>query len=213
MPSPPERTVTPHTAADRATKELASAPQAETEAGKGELNAAADWDDFPNGRFGDFKSPAYGDTDRWGSSALQNNAALSHWGSPQTVEDLTNMFMRYLHSKIAATPFSPTPLSPESLMIFPHLEKLTRRGWWTVGSQPAINGVPSTDDVVGWGPKGGYVYQKCFVEFFVEQKDVERIVKRVQEEGAGWVDLFAGNVKVRTYLPFVRRNVTNSRIG
>ncbi|KAL1944800.1 hypothetical protein VTO73DRAFT_3230 [Trametes versicolor] len=208
MPSPPERTVTPHTAADRATKELTSAPQAETEAGKGELNAAADWDDFPNGRFGDFKSPAYGDTDRWGSSALQNNAALSHWGSPQTVEDLTNMFMRYLHSKIAATPFSPTPLSPESLMIFPHLEKLTRRGWWTVGSQPAINGVPSTDDVVGWGPKGGYVYQKCFVEFFVEQKDVERIVKRVQEEGAGWVDLFAGNVKgeVLTSVPEGGRN-------
>ncbi len=213
MPSPPERTVTPHTAADRATKELASAPQPELEAGKGELNSAADWDDFPNGRFGDFKSPAYGDTDRWGSSALQNNAALSHWGNPQTVEDLTNMFMRYLHSKITATPFSPTPLSPESLMIFPHLEKLTRRGWWTVGSQPAINGVPSTDDVVGWGPKGGYVYQKCFVEFFAEQKDVERIVKRVQEEGAGWVDLFAGNVKVCICAILVQRIITNTRIG
>lgn len=190
--------MTPHAATDRATKELAtSAP--EPEASKGEINNAADWDDFPNGRFGDFKSPAYGETDRWGSSAFQSkvpSAPLSHWGNPKTVDDLTTLFIRHLHSKITTTPFSSTPLSPESLMIFPHLERLTRKGWWTIGSQPAINGVPSTDDVVGWGPRGGYVYQKCFVEFFVEQKDVERIVKKVEEEGGGLVSYFAGNEKV-----------------
>ena len=196
---PPERTVTPHAAADRATKELTSAPPPENEAGKGEINNVADWDDFPNGRFGDFKSPAYGETDRWGSSALQSKAAagpLAQWGHPKTVDDLTQLFLRHLHSKITTTPFSSTPLSPESLMIFPHLERLTMKSWWTVGSQPAINGAPSTDEVVGWGPRGGYVYQKCFVEFFVEQKDVERIVKKVEEEGAGWVSYFAGNVEV-----------------
>ena len=191
--------MTPHAATDRATKELASVPAPEPEAGKGEINNAADWDDFPNGRFGDFKSPAYGETDRWGSSAFQSKAPtapLSQWGDPKTIDDLTSLFLRYLHSKITTTPFSSTPLSPESLMIFPHLERLTRKGWWTVGSQPAVNGAPSTDDVVGWGPRGGYVYQKCFVEFFVEQKDVERIVKKVEQDGAGWVSYFAGNVKV-----------------
>ena len=85
-------------------------------------------------------------------------------------------------------------------MIFPHLEKLTRNGWWTVGSQPAVNGVSSGDETVGWGPKGGYVYQKCFVEFFVEQKDVERIEKKIKEQGGGWVDYFAGNFEVSLYL-------------
>ncbi|RDX56378.1 MTHFR-domain-containing protein [Lentinus brumalis] len=194
----PERTMTPHAAADRATKELTSVPAPESDAGKGEINNAADWDDFPNGRFGDFKSPAYGETDRWGSSAFQSKATtapVSHWGNPKTVDDLTSLFLRYLHSKVTTTPFSSTPLSPESLMIFPHLERLTSKGWWTVGSQPPINGAPSTDEVVGWGPRGGYVYQKCFVEFFVEQKDVERIVKKVEEEGAGWISYFAGNAK------------------
>ncbi|KAI0672842.1 methylenetetrahydrofolate reduct [Trametes maxima] len=207
-PSPPERTVTPHTAADRAAKELTSAPQPEPDASKGEINSAADWDDFPNGRFGDFKSPAYGDTDRWGSSALQSKTTVSQWGNSKTLEDLTNMFLRYLHSRIPTTPFSPTPLSPESLTILPNLEKLTRRGWWTVGSQPAVNGVPSTDEVVGWGPRGGYVYQKCFVEFFVEQKDVGRIVEKVEEEGGGWVDYFAGNVQgeILTNVPEGGRN-------
>ncbi|KAM5532333.1 hypothetical protein V8D89_014012 [Ganoderma adspersum] len=192
----PERTLTPHAAADRATKELAASVP-EPDASKGEVNSAADWDDFPNGRFGDFKSPAYGETDRWGSSALQSKAAtaVSHWGNLKTVDELTSLFLRYLHSKITTTPFSSTPLSPESLMIFPHLEKLTSKGWWTVGSQPAINGALSTDEVVGWGPRGGYVYQKCFVEFFVEQKDVERIAKKVETDGAGWISYFAGNAK------------------
>jgi methylenetetrahydrofolate reductase (NADPH) len=38
------------------------------EVGKGELNQASTWDEFPNGRFGDIKSPAYGSgVDMWTS--------------------------------------------------------------------------------------------------------------------------------------------------
>ena len=106
------------------------------------------------------------------------------------------MFLRHLHAKIATTPFSPSPLSPESLMIIEHLERLNRHGWWTVGSQPAINGASSADEVVGWGPRGGYVYQKCFVECFVEQKDLEKIERKVREKGDGWIDYYAANVQV-----------------
>ncbi|EPS96830.1 hypothetical protein FOMPIDRAFT_1167087 [Fomitopsis schrenkii] len=191
-----ERAITPHSAADSAAVSLAvSGPQPEGEAGKGELNNAASWDDFPNGRFGDFKSPAYGATDLWGSSTLSRNQALEQWGHPRTLDDLTTMFLRHLHSKIATTPFSPAPLSPESLMIIEHLETLTRHGWWTVGSQPAINGASSADEIVGWGPRGGYVYQKCFVECFVEEKDLERIERKVREKGEGWIDYYAANVK------------------
>ena len=108
------------------------------------------------------------------------------------------MFLRYLHSKLASTPFSPEPLCPESLIIIRHLERLTAKNWWTVGSQPAIDGAKSSDEVVGWGPKGGYVYQKCFVEFFVEKADVDRIEKKIREQGQGWVDYFAANAEVRT---------------
>lgn len=66
-----------------------------------------------------------------------------------------------------------------------------------MGSQPAIDGADSSDEIVGWGPKGGYVYQKSFVEFFVETTDVEQIEKQVREKGGGWVDYFAGNLRVR----------------
>ncbi|KAL4244857.1 methylenetetrahydrofolate reductase family protein [Abortiporus biennis] len=196
-PSTPvsELVITPHSATDTAKNQLAATASIESEAGKGELNNAATWDDFPNGRFGDFKSPAYGDPNPWGSSQISRNQVLSQWGNPTTSDDLTSIFLRYLNSKLPTTPFSPQPLSPESLMIFQHLEKLTRHSWWTVGSQPAVNGAESTNEVVGWGPKGGYVYQKCFVEFFVEESDVESIEKKVRDEGGGWVDYFAGNLK------------------
>jgi hypothetical protein len=60
--------VTPSTATTTATLGLANLLPTETEAGRGELNNAATWDEFPNGRFGDFKSPAFGEQDPWGNS-------------------------------------------------------------------------------------------------------------------------------------------------
>ena len=106
------------------------------------------------------------------------------------------MFLRHLHSEISDTPFSDGPLSEESQVILPQLEKLTKRGWWTVGSQPAVDGAKSTDPVFGWGPQGGYVYQKAFVEFFALEEDVERIISKVEREGKGWLDYFAANLEV-----------------
>ena len=106
------------------------------------------------------------------------------------------MFTDHLQGKIAATPFSPTPLSPESLIILSQLEKLNRRGWWTVGSQPAVDGADSSNEVVGWGPRAGYVFQKCFVEFFCPEEDVGKIERKIQEKGKDIVHYFAGNYKV-----------------
>lgn len=186
-------TVTPSTATTTATLGLANLPPTDTEAGRGELNNAATWDEFPNGRFGDFKSPAFGNQDPWGNSTILRSEQLAQWGHPRSLNDLTQLFLDYLHSKISTTPFSSTPLSPESMMILTHLEKLTNRGWWTVGSQPAVNGASSTDEVVGWGPRSGYVFQKGFVEFFCEKEDVEAIALRVEQRGKEWVNFFAGN--------------------
>jgi len=189
---------------------LAHLPRTETEAGSGELNNAASWDDFPNGRFGDFKSPAFGEQGLWGQSLVRSETVVE-WGQPKTLDDLTRVFLDHLHSKIATTPFSPTSLSPESLMILDQLEALTKRGWWTVGSQPAVNGKSSEDQVLGWGPKAGYVFQKGFVEFFCDQNDVEKIEDLVQRSGQGWVHYFAANAEVSTRFR-LRRNRDGSHI-
>jgi len=78
-------------------------------------------------------------------------------------------------------------------MVLEHLERLTNRGWWTVGSQPAADGVSSSDEIFGWGPRGGYVFQKGFVEFFCEKEAVDAIEQRIRDKGNGWVHFFAGN--------------------
>jgi hypothetical protein len=39
--------------------------------------------------------------------------------------------------------------------------------------QPPVNGAPSDDPVYGWGPQGGYVYQKAYLEFFTSRENVE----------------------------------------
>lgn len=49
--------------------------------------------------------------------------------------------------------------------------------------------------MVGWGPRGGYVFQKAFVEFFADEKDVATIEENIKTRGGGWVDYFAANLK------------------
>ena len=120
----------------------------------------------------------------------------SHWGSPTTTEDLTRLFLDYLDSNISTTPFSPSPLSDESITILEYLKKLTSQGLWTVCSQPAIDNASSTDEIFGWGPRGGYVSQKGFVEFFTEENVVDEIERKIEREGNGWIHFFAANLQV-----------------
>jgi methylenetetrahydrofolate reductase (NADPH) len=135
---------------------------------------------------------------------LQRSETLAQWGNPKRLEDLTQVFLDHLHSKILSTPFSPTPLSRESLTILSHLEKLTRRAWWTVCSQPAVDGASSSDEIMGWGPAAGYVFQKGFVEFFCEESDVAVIEEKIKKKGNGWVHYFAGNFKVCSFILTLR---------
>jgi hypothetical protein len=62
-----------------------------------------------------------------------------------------------------------------------------------------VDGAASTDPIVGWGPHGGYVFQKGFVEFFAEEDVVKRIERRV-EASQGWVDFFAANAEVSSMI-------------
>lgn len=63
--------VTPVRASETASTSLVTklAPDP-PEPGRGEVNYAATWDEFPNGRFGDFKSPAFGQSDLWSATGL-----------------------------------------------------------------------------------------------------------------------------------------------
>jgi methylenetetrahydrofolate reductase (NADPH) len=165
------------------------------------------WDEFPNGRFGDARSPAYGDLDGYGVGLkLPPAEALRQWGYPTTLADISQIFSSYLSGSLASIPWSEEPLRAETSSISKSLFRLNdERHWWTVGSQPAVDGAKSSDPVHGFGPKGGYVYQKAFVEFFLEEEklnEFEQRARKAEEERQargegeeGLIKWFAGNLK------------------
>ncbi|KAF0499937.1 methylenetetrahydrofolate reduct [Gigaspora margarita] len=51
------------------------------------------WDEFPNGRWGDSRSPAFGELDGYGVSLKQTKQnALELWGCPNSLNDIYNIF-------------------------------------------------------------------------------------------------------------------------
>lgn len=141
--------------------------------GKGVLGKDASWDDFPNGRFGDSNSPAYGEIDGYGPSLKISGSeqAKVKWGEPESVKDITKIFVSYLSGKIELLPWVDAPLSAETALIQEELFELNHKGWFSLASQPAVDGCLSTDKIFGWGPKSGLIYQKSFVELFVPKKE------------------------------------------
>lgn len=162
--------------------------------GEGSLGREATWDEFPNGRWGDARSPAYGQIDGYGVSLhVSVPEARRLWGEPKSVADISNSFARHLGGEIDTMPWSEESLQPETLTIKNELLQLINKGWWTVASQPAVNGVPSTDPVFGWGPKNGFVFQKPFVEFFIPNDEWRKLHSKLFEHPQ--ITYFAGNAK------------------
>ncbi len=132
----------------------------------------ATWDDYPNFRFGDARSPAFNPPLSYSVTSLTvpPHLALQLWGLPTTSEGITHLFTSHLltHSP-AQLPWSESAtLSPETALIREELTSLNKqKGYWTIASQPAVDGLSSTHPIHGWGPPGGFVFQKAFVEFFL----------------------------------------------
>ncbi|EJU05155.1 MTHFR-domain-containing protein [Dacryopinax primogenitus] len=199
-PSSASLLITPHDAASAATPKEAedTGPISHTTTTLPALpaNQAVTWDDFPNGRFGSADSAAFGVRDPY-KNELGMTAAEVHrlWGQPETIEDLNAMFLKHLrgHSPFSTTPWSPNPIAAETKFILPRLIEFTSKGTWTVASQPAVDCMPSDDEVFGWGPKDGFVFQKAFCEFFCEFVTLERLKHKAA--ALDTVKFFAANAK------------------
>ncbi|POS84555.1 hypothetical protein EPUL_002904 [Erysiphe pulchra] len=149
--------------------------------GAGSMGREATWDDFPNGRWGDVRSPAYGEIDGYGVSLhVSIKQAIQLWGYPQSKDNITSMFVKHVNGSLVVIPWSDEGLYRESDIIKDKLLMLNSRGWWTIASQPAINGIRSSDNVFGWGPRNGFVFQKAFVEFFIHSKDWEPLKTKLE---------------------------------
>lgn len=165
--------------------------------GEGVLGREATWDDFPNGRFGDARSPAYGEIDGYGVSLhMSITQAVKFWGHPKTRQDINDLFVKHIQGELSAIPWSEEELLAESSTIQPHLLRLNQKGWWTVASQPAVNGLRSSDGTFGWGPPNGFVFQKSFVEFFIPGAEWSVLKEKLNSsELCDSVCFYAGNAK------------------
>ncbi|KAJ1333262.1 methylenetetrahydrofolate reductase (NADPH) [Microdochium nivale] len=145
------------------------------------VSRTQDWDEFPNGRWGDSRSPAFGELDAYGIGLTGTNESnRKKWGEPQCIKDVAQLFVRYLEKDIESLPWSESPLTSEADSIKENLIKLNQRGFLTINSQPAVSGVRSNHPVHGWGPPNGYVYQKAYLELLVPPYMFQDIVKRIE---------------------------------
>lgn len=142
-----------------------------------------DWDEFPNGRWGDSRSPAFGELDSYGiglKGTNEHNRKL--WGEPKRVQDIADLFVNYMSGKVASLPWCEAPVQPETDVLKEDLIDLNKRGLLTINSQPAVDGAKSSDPVNGWGPRGGYVYQKAYLEVLIHPHLIDEIINRMEQD-------------------------------
>lgn len=101
-------------------------------------------------------SPDYDD----GTLTSQQKDAYELWGHPETFNDICQLFAQFCRGELRKLPWSSQPAASETSVITDQLAKMNEMGYLTINSQPAVNGARSDDKVHGWGPAGGYVYQK-----------------------------------------------------
>ncbi|EXJ76491.1 methylenetetrahydrofolate reductase (NADPH) [Cladophialophora psammophila CBS 110553] len=217
-PGPNLKLASQHSARDRGTGIPAASPTRRhnllISEGQGSLGREATWDDFPNGRWGPSHSPAFGEIDGYGPSLkVSPLMARKLWGYPRSREDVTELFRRHVLGELVGVPWSddidtdlsapngtPTNVSQTSGALRAEtdvirselLSLISSQNYWTLASQPAVDGAPSSDPIFGWGPPGeGFVFQKAFVEFFCGREEwEEKLRPRLMKYGSdvvGWM--------------------------
>ena len=153
---------------------------------KSYLMRTKDYNEFPNGRWGNSSSPSFGDlgnyylfkpTHRMTADQTRKLSQIKF----QSISDISNVFCDFIMGKTAYLPWcEDTVIAPETHIISDNLLKLNRKGILTTNSQPAINGVSSDDPIYGWGGNGGYVYQKAYLEFFISPELLQMLIESLR---------------------------------
>lgn len=144
-----------------------------------------DWDEFPNGRWGDSTSPAFGELSSLSHfysnlNTVSEDDRRAYLGEhPSTYQDIYNVFSQYILGSIPYLPWCESRLQPESFTIQNQLSDLNKKGFLTINSQPSVNGVKSDHPTFGWGGPGGYVYQKAYIECFVHPDKAKLLVDMI----------------------------------
>jgi len=156
---------------------------------KSYLRRTEDWDQFPCGRWEGLVSGSESfarlpDEDLFSRDTFfqRNDIKRKAWGeAPLTETEIFEVFAGFIEGRIPFLPWCEESLHLETSIIRDKLVALNRSGYVTINSQPRINAAPSGDPKFGWGPDGGYVYQKAYVEFFTSAKKLRKLMDCLEE--------------------------------
>uniref|UniRef100_M4BR52 MTHFR SAM-binding regulatory domain-containing protein n=1 Tax=Hyaloperonospora arabidopsidis (strain Emoy2) TaxID=559515 RepID=M4BR52_HYAAE len=168
---------------------------------KSYVHRTAMWDEYPNGRWGNSESPAFGELTE--SHFAPSNTwtpveRRSMWGdAPASKEDICNVFVRYVRGEISSLPWCDAALHDETSTVQQELANANAAGFLTINSQPRVNGAVSDDPMFGWGGPGGRVYQKAYVECFVSPENMKTIITNAAKKPS--VQYHAVNLNGHSY--------------
>merc|ERR1719313_176802 len=141
------------------------------------------WNEFPDGRFGQrdtnaFKSPAPIKPSEDVAKKLSDEWSFSDEAG------LAECFVNFLTpgDAVSQLPWCAEKPGLEMVGIRSQLIEMCRAGMLTINSQARVNGALSTDVVYGWGPAGGVVYQKAYVEFFCSPATLKKLKDHFQKK-------------------------------
>jgi len=107
-------------------------------------------------------------------------------GYPQSIEDITSIFLKHIEGQLPAIPWSEEGLNEETNSIKNELVLLNKKGWWTVASQPAVNGIKSTGKAPShsfWSYLLTYYRSNIWLgskEWFCLPESLRRIIHSIQ---------------------------------
>jgi methylenetetrahydrofolate reductase (NADPH) len=116
------------------------------------------------------------------SLSEQKDHAEKLWGCPTTFEDIAQLFSKFCLGQLTALPWSDQPPARETSVIAKQLSQINEMGFLTINSQPAVDGAKSGDKMFGWGPANGYVYQKAYLEFFVNPTLLSLLLTHIERD-------------------------------
>lgn len=148
----------------------------------------SEWDQFPNGRWGNSSAPSFGDLKDYHIfyQKLDKKKILAELGEVPNEQAVWKIFELFITGKpnkqghvIKSFPWCETELSLETNLLKEQLCELNKKGILTINSQPNVNGEPSNNQINGWGSPDGYVYQKAYLEFFMSRENLLYLIKAI----------------------------------
>ncbi|KVH89086.1 hypothetical protein Ccrd_008948 [Cynara cardunculus var. scolymus] len=128
---------------------------------KSYISRTIGWEQYPHGRWGDSSNASYGAlTDhQFMRPRARDKKLQEEWVVPlKKFDDISEKFMKYCLGQLKTSPWSELDaLQPETKIIDEQLASINLKGW---------------------GPAGGYVYQKAYVEFFCYEEKLKALVEK-----------------------------------